>query len=358
MDNSDIPAATGPETLSAAIKEAGASIGFDVVKIAAAVSPPGYHPLLEWLANGYAADMDWMGRRSDAYEHPGGVLPETRSVVMVALNYHNADPDTVESSARISRYAWGTEDYHSVLRRRLKQLVATIRQHRPDSRSRAVVDTAPLLERDFARLAGIGWFGKNTMLISREIGSWFFIGAILTTETLAYDGPFEADFCGNCTKCLDACPTDAFPEPHVLDANRCISYLTIERRNKQIPEELRNGIGDWIFGCDICQEVCPWNRFAPDESLPEFRMREELKGLNIVDLLSLSESTFQQRFAKTPLERTGRDVIVRNAAIVAGNQKLVEAVPVLQTLTSDASKLVRNAAEWAEQQISADSESR
>ncbi len=320
-----------------------------MTKIAAAASPPGYHPLIEWMSNGYAADMAWMERRKDAYQHPDGVLPQTRSVVVVALNYHNAEPD--DSTTRIARYAWGTEDYHSVMRRNLKQLSAIIHQERPQAKSRVVVDTAPLLERDFAKLAGIGWIGKNTMLISRDIGSWFFIGAILTTETLVYDEPFETDFCGSCTKCLDACPTDAFPKPHVLDANRCISYLTIERRDKPIPDDLRSGIGDWIFGCDVCQEVCPWNRFAPNQSLREFHLHDELKNLNVIDLLQLTEETFQQKFAKTPLERTGRDVIVRNAAIVAANHGKTQVIPYLQPLTHDTSDLVREAAEWAIHQL-------
>lgn len=338
------------DELSEKLKRAATELGFDVVRITPAVSPPGYHPLLEWMANGYAADMDWMARRKDAYQHPDGVLPETRSVIVVALNYHNTPPQ--KTGMRIARYAGGSEDYHSVLRRNLKKIVAMIRQERPESRSRVVIDTAPLLERDFAKLAGIGWFGKNTMLISREIGSWFFIGAILTTESLSYDEPFEGDFCGSCTKCLDACPTDAFPEPHVLDANRCISYLTIERRDKAVPEDLRQGIGPWVFGCDICQEVCPWNRFAPRKTLPEFQLRDELKEMDVLQLLDFDESDFKRVFGGTPLERTGRDVIVRNAAVVAANTGRKAALPILATLTNDSSPLVCDAAKWAIRQLS------
>jgi epoxyqueuosine reductase len=349
QSNPHMPSQTDDQ-LSEELKAKATELGFDIIRITPAISPPGYHPLLEWMANGYAADMEWIQRRKDAYQHPDGVLPETRSVIVVALNYHNSAPP--KSDVRISRYAWGSEDYHSVLRRNLKKLATTIHQTRPQAKSRVVVDTAPLLERDFARLAGIGWFGKNTMLISRDIGSWFFIGAILTSETLSYDEPFQGDFCGSCTKCLDACPTDAFPEPRVLDANRCISYLTIERRDKPIPDDLRKGIGDWIFGCDICQEVCPWNRFAPSESLPEFRLRDELKQLDLLELLSFDEASFQLRFGGTPLERTGRDVIVRNAAIVAANVGKTETLPLLQTLTQDGSPLVSEAATWAIQQLS------
>lgn len=340
--------------LSHAIKQAGGQLDFNLVKIAPAVSPSGFHPLLKWIANGYAADMDWIPRRADAYKHPDGVMPGTRSVIVVALNYANEQPP--ETDARISRYAWGTSDYHKVLKKRLKKLAKVIYDIRPEAQCRTAVDTAPLLERDFAQVAGIGWYGKNTMLISREIGSWFFLGAILTSAELDYDQPFESDHCGSCTRCLDACPTEAFPEPGVLDANRCISYLTIERRSKSVPDDLRQGMGNWIFGCDICQEVCPWNRFAPSDSLPEFKRREELDGLSLNDILSLDEQTFDAVFVGTPLKRTGRDVIVRNAAIAAGNQRAKASLEALTKLTHDASDLVRDAAVWAIQVMGGPSE--
>ena len=337
------------QSLSRTIRESGVELGFNLVKIAPAVSPTGFHPLLKWIANGYAADMDWIERRSDAYLHPDGVLPETRSVIVTALNYCNEEP--APADARISRYAWGTQDYHTVIKKRLKALSKVIRSQLPDARCRAVVDTAPLLERDFARLAGVGWFGKNTMLISREIGSWFFLGVILTTAELQYDSPFESDYCGSCSKCLEACPTDAFPEPGVLDSNRCISYLTIERRTKSIAESLRDGMGNWIFGCDICQEVCPWNRFAPTESLPEFHQRDVVRNLSLRDLLQLSEESFAAAFAGTPLERTGRDVIVRNSVIAAANQDVSRYREQLVALTCDSSDLVREVATWALQKL-------
>lgn len=333
------------QDLSHAVRSAGAELGFNLVKIAPAVSPTGYHPLLNWISNGYAADMDWIERRKSAYEHPDGVMPGTRSVIVTALNYCNEEP--ADSDARISRYAWGTEDYHTVIKKRLKALSKVIRAESPEARCRAVIDTAPLLERDFAKIAGVGWFGKNTMLISREIGSWFFLGVILTTAELEYDQPFESDYCGSCTKCLEACPTDAFPEAGVLDANRCISYLTIERRTKSIPGSLREGMGDWIFGCDICQEVCPWNRFAPRESLPEFHQREVVRNLSLRDLLQLTEDSFTASFAGTPLERTGRDVIVRNAVIAASNKDAAMFREQLIALTTDSSELVREVATWA-----------
>lgn len=337
-------------TLSEDLKAAGHDLGFDVIGIAPAVQPPGYHPLLTWIADGYAADMDWIARRSDAYAHPNAVQDGTRSVIVAAMNYHNESP--VAGQPRIARYASGPEDYHAVLKRKLKQLAAWLRERQPNDRTRAVVDTAPLLERDFARLAGIGWFGKNTMLISRTIGSWFFLGALLTTAELCCDKPFEHEFCGTCTKCLDACPTDAFPQPHVLDSNKCISYLTIERRDKPIPEDLREGIGDWIFGCDICQEVCPWNRFAPKQSASEFRQRPDLNELSLQRLLSMNEQEYKNLLHGTPLERTGRDAVVRNAVIVAGNLNASEFRAEIQKLTHDNSEIVKDAAEWALKQFS------
>jgi len=188
-----MPERMSDDQLSAAIRQQAASLDFDLVRIAPAVSPTGFHPLLKWIDNGYAADMDWIDRRREAYQHPDGVMPGTRSVIVVALNYSNEAPDPA-AEFRISRYAWGTSDYHTIIRRRLKSLCRFLREQRPEAHSRAVVDTAPLLERDFARIAGIGWFGKNTMLISREIGSWFFLGAVLTELTLEYDTPVGAGF--------------------------------------------------------------------------------------------------------------------------------------------------------------------
>jgi len=304
------------------LKRRGAELGFNVVGIAPAVSPPGFHPLLEWIDRGYAADMSWIERRTNAYEHPDGVLAGTRSVIVAAMNYHNQEP--LPNTARIARYAWSGQDYHDVQRQRLKQLADSLHTMMPESQTRVIVDTAPLLERDFARMAGIGWFGKNTMLIRRDIGSWFFLGAILTTAELDYDKPYKHDYCGTCTRCLDACPTDAFPEPHVLDANRCISYHTIENRHGEVPAELAADFGSWVFGCDICQEVCPWNRFAPTESDPAFRPRADLRSMTPKDLLDLSEDEFLSQFQGTPLERTGYEAMRRNAQTALRNLKQPE----------------------------------
>ena len=209
------------------------------------------------------------------------------------------------------------------------------------------MDTAPLLERDFGKLAGLGWFGKNTMLINKRIGSWFFLAALLTDVELQPDEPHHTSHCGTCTRCLDACPTDAFVEPYVLDARKCISYLTIELRDQPIPIELRSPMGDWIFGCDVCQDVCPWNRKAPSSAEPAFAPREQLHPANLEWLLSLDKAGFEAAFAGTPMHRTGREALLRNAAIALGNSRDPHALPVLERALCDDEPLVREAAEWA-----------
>jgi epoxyqueuosine reductase len=327
------------------IKSLGLELGFAHIGIAPAVTPTGFHRLLNWIDSGYAADMHWVERRKDAYEHPDGVMQGTRSVIMAAMNYN--DGTTPAGAGRVARYAWGSADYHDVLKPRLQEIAAFLKLQRPQARTRVVIDTAPLLERDFARLAGLGWFGKNTMLISRSIGSWFFLGAILTDAELQYDSPIEQNFCGSCTRCLDACPTDAFPEPGVLDARKCISYLTIEHRKDPIPLELRNGMGEWLFGCDICQDVCPWNRFSPDDTLPEFRQIPSMNPVDCRELLALSAKAFHSRFGASPLSRSGRAGLLRNAAIVLGNAKDESAEPDLIAALDDEEYLIRGAAAWA-----------
>lgn len=327
------------------LKDLGLQLGFAQIGVAPAVTPTGFHRLLKWLNDGHSADMQWIGRRVDAYRHPDGVMTGTQSVIVAALNYH--DGTAPEAGPRVARYAWGSADYHEVLKPRLKQLAELVRREVPDARTRVVIDTAPLLERDFARLAGIGWFGKNTMLISRSIGSWFFLGAVLTNVELEYDSPLEQTFCGTCTRCLDACPTDAFPEPGVLDARRCISYLTIEHRGHPVPPDLRPGIGEWMFGCDVCQEVCPWNRFAPEETLPEFQAQSSMNPIDCRELLGLSEDQFNDRFASTPLARPGRAGLLRNAAMVLGNLGDTTARHALEGALSDHEPLIRDAAAWA-----------
>ena len=337
------------DCLSQRLKSLGFELGFAQIGITPAVTPTGFHRLLQWIDNGHSAEMKWVERRLDAYRHPDGVMQGTRSVIMAAMNYN--DGAMPAGGGRIARYAWGSADYHDVLKPRLQKLAELLRTEVPTARTRVVIDTAPLLERDFARLAGIGWFGKNTMLISRAIGSWFFLGAVLTDVELGYDKPVEQDYCGSCTRCLDACPTDAFPEPGVLDARRCISYLTIEHRREPIPLDLRNGIGEWLFGCDICQDVCPWNRFAPDDTLPEFQHLPSMNPVDCHELLTLSAEQFEIRFKDSPLSRPGRAGLLRNAAIVLGNAKDSSAEQALISALDDTETLIRGAAAWALGQI-------
>ena len=214
------------------------------------------------------------------------------------------------------------------------------------AQARGVVDTARLLEREFGQSAGLGWIGKNTMLINKHAGSWFFLAALLTDQPLVYDAPHTADHCGTCRACLDACPTDAFPEPGVLDATRCISYLTIELRER-IPDDLRAGIGDWLFGCDVCQEVCPWNRKAPQVDAPEFRPGADTNPVDLIELFGMTDEQFRRRFRRTPLWRSKRRGILRNAAIVLGNQRPPQSIDALVTGLNDAEPLVREACAWA-----------
>ena len=228
--------------------------------------------------------MSYLADRKSAYQHPRHVMPEVTSLLMLGMNYQTAQAQpAIAGTGRIARYAWGTDDYHDLIHQRLKQLKSFVLSLDDDIKVRGVVDTAPLLEREFAQLAGIGWSAKNTMLINRENGSWFFLAALLLSVDLVYDAPFETDHCGTCRACLDACPTDAFPEPGVLDATRCISYLTIEHRTA-IPLEHRPAIGSWVFGCDVCQEVCPWNNKAAIGVEPAF---DPLAGSNPLDLREL-----------------------------------------------------------------------
>lgn len=339
------------ESLSARsrrIREFARKLGFDPVGIAPAVSPETLGQFGKWCDAGYAGEMRYIERRRNAYEHPDAVLHGVRSVVIVGLNYSGAEPEPLPPNAgRVSRYAVGTRDYHDVLRERLHSLSDCLHNEAPGCRTRAIVDTAPLLERDFARLAGLGWFGKNTMLINKYRGSWFFLGAVLTDVELSPDVPHVANHCGTCTRCLEACPTDAFVAPYVLDARKCISYLTIELRDREMPTELRTGVGEWLYGCDVCQDVCPWNRKAPLSSEPAFQPRDDLDPMDCITLLEITEADFKQRFGSTPLARAGRGGLVRNACIVLGNRGDAKSRPALERAIQDTDPIVRESAVWA-----------
>jgi len=333
---------------SAQIKAMAREVGFDLAGIAPAITPGGYHSFLDWLNQGYAGEMSYLERRKDAYEHPRFVMNSVRSVLMLTLNYQTEDPPPVKGTeARVSRYAWGTTDYHKVIRKKLKQLARLIHEQYPDCETRGVVDTAPLLERDFAQLAGLGWIGKNTLLLNRQEGSWFFLAGLLLSDELEYDEPQQSAHCGTCTRCLDACPTDAFVEAGTLDARKCISYLTIELRDQPIPAPLRPGMQEWLFGCDVCQEVCPWNRKAPISEEPAFQPVEVFTPVDACELLTLDEAAFQRRFQSTPMSRSRRAGLLRNAAIVLGNRGDQTAVPALLNVLDDCEPLIRGAAAWA-----------
>ena len=325
-------------------------LGFDLCGFAPAISATGFPYLQNWLSAGYAGQMQYLPNRERAYKHPQSVLPAVRSIIMTATCYSPTIPDDLSQPGRIAKYAQGERDYHDVVRKRLKQLADYLHELSPGCLTRAVVDTAPLLERDYARLSGLGWFGKNTMLINKRKGSNFFLGAVLCDLDLPPDVPFETSHCGTCTRCLDVCPTDAFVEEHVLYARRCVSYLTIEQRNEPIPLELRLGIQDWLFGCDLCQEVCPWNRHAPTCGQPELvATANRLPGA--VDFLLMSDDEFRTRFKKTPLWRTGRIALARNAAIVLGNSQDSQYLDILEHSLQNENPLIRGAVVWAVGQL-------
>lgn len=334
--------------LESELKDRASQLGFERCGIAPATPADSFERLQEWLARGYAGEMAYMESLAEARRDPISILPDVKSVIMVGMAYSDATMQAPihSSTGRVARYAQGP-DYHQVLWRKLDELLSWLKERVPDCLGRGVVDTAPLLERDFARRAGLGWLGKNTMLIDKRLGSYFFLGALLVNIELRPDAPHEASHCGTCTACLDACPTEAFTAPGWLDARRCISYLTIELRSP-IPEDLRNGVGNWIFGCDVCQEVCPWNRKAKSSAFPH---RDDLEELDPVELLGLDESEFRDRFRGTAITRTKRRGLLRNAAIVLGNTANSTALPALHRAMDDPEPLVRDAACWAIDQI-------
>jgi epoxyqueuosine reductase len=327
------------------LKELAKELGFCCVGICPAIEPPHYGAFLNWLKAGFHGEMTYLAERSWAYQDPGSILADVQSVIMLGFPYRNLpDPDSRPGFGTISRYALG-EDYHRVIRQRLKQLGRLLIAECPGASVRGVVDTAPLLERDFGYLGGLGWIGKNTSLLHPDHGSYLFLAALLTTATLESDPPFAEDLCSSCSACLRACPTGAFVAPRVLDARRCLSYLTIELRGF-IPEELRAEVGDWFFGCDICQAVCPRNRKSLSNG-PASHDPPEERAVNLIMLFSWSEEDFQKAFGPTPLWRAKRRGLLRNAAIVLGNQRCRSAWDVLAQGLEDSEPIVREACAWA-----------
>ena len=329
-----------------------ATLGFDAVGFLRLDGTSGQGARLrEFLDAGRHGDMDWMATTADRRADPKVLWPEAKSAVMVAMSYApDADPIAVlETPDRgaISVYAKG-KDYHDILKSRLKQIAGKL-VSLTGADVKVFVDTAPLMEKPLAVLAGIGWQGKHTNLVSRSHGSWLFLGALLTTAELAPDNP-EVDHCGSCRRCLDVCPTAAFPGPYQLDARRCIAYLTIEHKG-QIAREFRKAIGNRIFGCDDCLAVCPWNKFAEATREARFAARVETDNPPLADLLALDGESFRARFSGTPVKRTGRDRFVRNVLIAVGNSGDAALVPGLRALLDDASPLVRGMAVWALAQL-------
>ena len=300
--------------LTAALKEESIRLGFDLAGVAPATAPPDFRCLQQWIADGYAGQMLYFAERLEAYRHPDRLLSGVKSILMLATNYRTAEPaEPGPRQARVSRYAWGA-DYHVIIRGRLHKLADFHRRLAPSASLRGVVDTAPLLERQFGQLAGLGWIGKNTTLINERFGSWIFLAALLTTAELECDQPIADARCGSCRACLDACPSGALSEPHRLDARKCVSYLTVELRDA-VPQELRAACRGRLFGCDACQEACPWNRHTPVTTEPAFQPGPGMNPVDLDELSTLGEDEFRCRFRHSPLWRARREGILRNGII-------------------------------------------
>ncbi len=334
--------------LTDAVKAEAIALGFHKVAIAAAAPLARDRAALSaWLLGDRHATMAWMARDPEKRSDPEAMLPGCKSVIALAVNYWpgNDGASGRPGTARIARYAQG-RDYHKVIGRKLKELAAWLTTE-SGFPSRTFVDTGPVLERAWAERAGLGWIGKNANLLTRDLGSWILLGEVLTCAALDPDaGPHE-DFCGTCTACLDACPTHAITSPGAVDSNACISYWTIEHRGA-IPEARRPGLGDWIFGCDVCQDVCPWNTsFAKQAADDPFSLRDDLRGLDPVEILGLDEAAFRARYSGTSLMRARYDGMRRNACVVLGNRGDPDALPALRLAACDADAALREHALWA-----------
>lgn len=329
------------------LKAGAKALGFDVLRV---TSPQtlgsAEEDLASFLQAGYHGSMSWMEPRARERANPSLLWPQVRSVLLLGMNYGPSVNPLTHLKARnrglVSVYAQGA-DYHDVIKKRLKRLAAILTAQQADVK--VFVDTAPVMEKPLAQAAGLGWQGKHTVLVSREFGSWLFLGAIFTTAVLEPDPP-ENTHCGSCTACLDICPTNAFPRPYQIDARKCISYLTIEHKGP-IPRGLREKFGNRIFGCDDCLAVCPWNKFARQAREHELVSRRDIGLRPLSELLALDDAAFRALFAKTPVKRTGRDRFLRNCLIAAGNSGDADLIEPVRRLLDEASALVRGAAVWA-----------
>src|SRR5215467_9709098 len=350
------------QEIAQAAKRAAMEAGFDLAGIAPVLREdlPELGAFIEWVDAGRAGEMKYLETRTETGElrrsSARNAAPWVRSIVVCAINYSADKPYSVEVNHRergwISRYAWGSQDYHDALLPRLRQVEAALREAAEERglciETRSYVDTGPILERVYARHAGIGWIGKNTCIIHQKLGSWLFLGVVLTSLDLPVDIP-APDRCGSCTRCIDACPTQAIVAPGKLDARLCIAYLTIEKRGS-IPEELRAGIGHHVFGCDICQDVCPWNNKsgnAPATLAPEFQPQDKLFHPDLQSLAEMSEEDFRQTFRGSPIKRAKYAGLKRNVAIAMGNSANREFIPQLQKMADDPDPVISEHARWA-----------
>jgi epoxyqueuosine reductase len=350
--------------LGSDIKRLAIETGFDLAGVAGVHETAEHRFFPQWIADGGAGEMDYLKARNETGDLKRASLanaaPWARSVVVCALNYNADQPYSTHAGSSsqgwISRYAWSQRDYHDVLLdklRRLESKVVTLcEQSGVVPRTWCYVDTGPVIERIFAKYAGIGWIGKNTCILNEKLGSWLFLGVILTSLDLDPDLA-PPDRCGTCTRCLDACPTSAFPAPYQLDATKCISYLTIEKRGA-IAEELRSGIGRQVFGCDICQDVCPWNRKAPMTTTPDFQARPQLVNPELSWLAGLSRDGFREVFRGTPVKRAKYAGMLRNVVIAMGNSGEPGFCPILEDLTRSEDLTVAEAAAWALRRVRSD----
>jgi epoxyqueuosine reductase len=310
-----------PALLTAAVRRRALELGFQKVGVVRAGPLSEERARLEeWLARGHHAEMQWMardvGRRTDPFE----LLPGARSVVVVAFNYFTPHEHSgVQGTGKISRYAWG-DDYHDVLGEGLRALLEFVREHAPEAGGKVCVDAQPMMDKAWAARAGLGWIGKHSNLITRDYGSWVFLGELILDLELEYDDAREEDHCGTCTLCLDACPTGAITEPYVVDSNRCISYATIELRAPELPAEVAANLDGWLYGCDVCQDVCPWNRFEQPTAEPRFEPRPGNVSADLCEILELTPETYAARFRRSPVKRAKLAGLQRNARTLASGK--------------------------------------
>lgn len=329
-----------PAEIKSALLAKARALGFDDCRVAPALPAAHREVFEQWIAEGKHGDMAWMARNVERRTDPRVVLPGARSVIVLAMNYFQGSGP--EKGYRIARYAWN-DDYHDLIEKKLRELDAFLTSQ--GGTQKPYVDTGPVLERDFASEAGLGWGGKSTMQIHRHLGTWFFLADILTTLDLPADTPAK-DMCGKCTRCIDACPTQAITAPQRMDARRCISYLTIES-NGSIPHEFRRAIGDRIYGCDACLDACPWNRHAQESREATFQARETVFSKSLRDFLALTDDEFRALFAKSPIKRIKRPAFLRNVCVALGNVGTLDDLPALETAAADPHPLIAEHAAWA-----------